>query len=116
MCGAAERVENHHPDYDKPRVFVRLCRDCHNDLHSVERETLFQARIAAQPKYVPPVYTLPQDVVEFITALASTPDTVAEQCVDLVLWLRQAKKTSKRAVLTAAFGALIDARTARTAA
>lgn len=36
--GACERcgkpAENHHPDYENPRLFNRLCRDCHLEAHA----------------------------------------------------------------------------------
>lgn len=33
ICGSDDRLEKHHPDYDKPLDFVTLCKDCHEILH-----------------------------------------------------------------------------------
>ena len=37
-CGA-EEAQNHHPDYDQPRYYIRLCKDCHEALEAVIRAT-----------------------------------------------------------------------------
>lgn len=29
VCGSAENVEKHHPDYDRPTLVVFACRNCH---------------------------------------------------------------------------------------
>lgn len=33
-CGATERIEAHHPDYDSPRMIVWLCQWHHKQLHA----------------------------------------------------------------------------------
>jgi hypothetical protein len=33
FCGATERIEAHHPDYDRPTEVVWLCKTCHHSLH-----------------------------------------------------------------------------------
>lgn len=32
-CGNPEAQNHHHWGYDRPRWFVRLCRDCHEAVH-----------------------------------------------------------------------------------
>jgi hypothetical protein len=32
LCGSKERLERHHPDYDKPLEVIILCRDCHMEV------------------------------------------------------------------------------------
>lgn len=34
VCGSTENLERHHFDYDKPRQFTTLCRECHVKEHS----------------------------------------------------------------------------------
>lgn len=34
MCGAFDRLENHHNDYSKPEEIVTLCIGCHRRLHN----------------------------------------------------------------------------------
>jgi hypothetical protein len=33
-CGVSEKLEGHHPDYDKPLEVITLCKDCHEFIHS----------------------------------------------------------------------------------
>lgn len=39
-CGSTENLQEHHPDYSKPKETVTLCRDCHNNLHHQTNVTL----------------------------------------------------------------------------
>lgn len=36
-CKQARPTEFHHPDYSKPREVVELCRECHVEVHRLER-------------------------------------------------------------------------------
>jgi hypothetical protein len=38
-CGATERLDRHHNDYDKPLEIQTLCRTCHAQLHLGLKET-----------------------------------------------------------------------------
>lgn len=44
-CGSDD-AQNHHLDYDKPREFLRLCRECHGALHLDDDEYLYVRRPA----------------------------------------------------------------------
>lgn len=35
-CESGENIEAHHPDYDKPKLVVWLCRPCHREIHRHE--------------------------------------------------------------------------------
>ena len=39
-CGSRKRIEAHHPDYNKPREVVWLCRKCHTTYHRLSSEAL----------------------------------------------------------------------------
>jgi hypothetical protein len=39
MCGATERLERHHSDYDKPLEIMTLCHRCHTILHHKSKAT-----------------------------------------------------------------------------
>ena len=36
-CGSNDRLERHHPDYDKPLKFITLCHLCHMGRHAAMR-------------------------------------------------------------------------------
>ena len=36
FCGSKEKLEAHHPDYDKPKEIITLCKNCHNRLTDVK--------------------------------------------------------------------------------
>ncbi len=35
-CGTSDNIENHHPDYDKPKEIICLCCKCHREYHYEE--------------------------------------------------------------------------------
>lgn len=37
-CGKTEKLEGHHPDYNKPLEVMTLCKDCHEALHAELRQ------------------------------------------------------------------------------
>jgi hypothetical protein len=36
-CGSNEKIQRHHPDYDKPTEIIFLCEKCHKNHHKKER-------------------------------------------------------------------------------
>jgi hypothetical protein len=34
ICGSAENLEGHHPDYNEPKKVLTVCRLCHKKIHS----------------------------------------------------------------------------------
>lgn len=37
-CGFKRKLEMHHPDYNKPRLIIWLCKKCHEDVHSERKQ------------------------------------------------------------------------------
>jgi hypothetical protein len=35
FCGGKENLQAHHPDYNKPKEVITLCKECHLRLHNV---------------------------------------------------------------------------------
>ena len=49
-CGARAPDVNmqwHHPDYSKPLEVVAVCRICHANIHSRQREAIYSLRLCA---------------------------------------------------------------------
>ena len=38
VCGMANKLERHHPDYSRPTVIVWLCKPCHARADAIRRE------------------------------------------------------------------------------
>jgi hypothetical protein len=45
LCGA--EAQAHHPDYDRPRLVIWLCRPCHLDFHRWSEELPLPTKVSA---------------------------------------------------------------------
>lgn len=38
MCDSKNNLQLHHPDYNKPMYVITLCKDCHWQIHTLDRQ------------------------------------------------------------------------------
>lgn len=38
VCGAEKRLERHHDNYNKPKIYVAVCHMCHIEIHRRKRD------------------------------------------------------------------------------